>query len=187
MDDLSCHQKISVAPTFSLSHRTERLLFALVWMVLARWTPPQLRKWRLLLLRIFGARIATTANVYSSVSIWRPRNLEMGENACLGPHVRCYCMAPITLRANALVSQGAHLCAGTHDIRDPRFPLVTSPIEIGPGAWVATEAFVGPGVTIGGGAVLGARGVTTKDLAAGGVYVGNPAQHVRDRLLQHPV
>jgi len=90
-------------------------------------------------------------------------------------------MAPISLGSYALVSQGAYLCAGTHDVDDPNFQLVTKPILIGNNAWVAAEAFVGPGVTIGNGAVLGARAVTFKNLDDGVIYVGNPARSVRKR------
>jgi putative colanic acid biosynthesis acetyltransferase WcaF len=105
----------------------------------------------------------------------------MGEYANLAPEVNCYCMDKITLGDYASVSQGAHLCAGTHDIDDPHFQLVTMPIIIGPNAWVAAEAFVGPGVRIGEGAVLGARAVAFADLEPNMVYVGNPAKPLRRR------
>ncbi|MET3516156.1 acetyltransferase-like isoleucine patch superfamily enzyme [Pseudacidovorax sp. 1753] len=82
----------------------------------------------------------------------------------------------------AVVSQGAHLCAGSHDIEDENFQLITRPINIGPRAWVAAEAFVGPGVTVGASAVLGARGVAFKDLDGYGVYVGNPAKKIKSRV-----
>ena len=101
--------------------------------------------------------------------------------ACLGPGVTCYCMAPISLGAYVVVSQGAHLCAGTHAIDDPNFQLVVRPIEVGARAWIAAEAFVGPGVRIGEGAVLGARAVAMKDLEPWAVYSGNPAARVRTR------
>src|SRR5690606_13305541 len=93
----------------------------------------------------------------------------------------CYSMASIRIGADAVVSQRAHLCAGTHDVDDPHFQLKAMPIEIGAGAWVATEAFVGPGVVIGRGAVLGARGVTVKNLDSWGIYAGNPARFIRSR------
>jgi putative colanic acid biosynthesis acetyltransferase WcaF len=46
---------------------------------------------------------------------------------------------------------------------------------------VAAEAFVGPGVTLGDGAVLGARGVAFADLEPWTVYIGNPMREVRKR------
>jgi putative colanic acid biosynthesis acetyltransferase WcaF len=93
-------------------------------------------------------------------------------------------MASITLEQHAVASQGAHLCTGLHDIEDPDFQLSARPIVLEERAWVAAEAFVGPGVTIHQGAVLGARGVLFKDAEAWGVYVGNPAVLIRKRDLK---
>ncbi len=137
--------------------------------------------WRGFLLRSFGARIDRTARIYGSVRVWYPPNLSVGRNAVIGPGAICYSMAPLEIGDDAVVSQRAHLCAGSHDIDDPHFQLVVRPIVIGPKAWVAAEAFVGPGVEIGEGAVLGARGVTVKSLMPWTVYVGNPARTVRKR------
>jgi len=87
----------------------------------------------------------------------------------------------VRLGEDAIVSQGAHLCAASHDYRDPAFALVVGDIEIGPGAWVAAEAFVGPGVTVHERAVVGARAVVMHDVAAAAVVVGNPARVVGQR------
>nr|WP_020184869.1 hypothetical protein [Methylopila sp. 73B] len=168
-------------PTFSRRQRLARLGWRALWLVAARWTPPPLFAWRAAVLRLCGARIAPGARVYPSVAIWWPPNLAMGAHASLGPGVICYDVAPITIEAYAIVSQRAHLCAGGHDIDDPTFPLVARPIVIGRGAWIAAEAFVAPGVTLGEGAVLGARAVATRDLAPWTVYVGNPATAGRQR------
>lgn len=170
-------------PTFPLRHRLLRLAWAVTWTLLGRWTPVPLHGWRRFLLRGFGARLHPTAKIYPSVRVWYPPNLTMGEHACLGPEVNCYCMDRIDLRAHALVSQGSYLCAGTHDVDDPDFPLVTRPILIERNAWVAAQAFVGPGVRIGEGAVLGARGVTVKSLEPFTIYAGNPAKPLRRRRL----
>jgi putative colanic acid biosynthesis acetyltransferase WcaF len=167
--------------TFPLSHRMFRLFWGLTWLLLASWTPPPMVAWRRLLLRLFGARIARHANVYGSAQIWYPPNLEMEDFACLGPRVNCYCMAPIKLASYALASQGSYLCGGGHDIHGDDFMLTTKPITLGERSWVAAEAFVGPGVSVGEGAVLGARGVTFHDLEAWTTYVGNPAQPVGRR------
>jgi len=133
------------------------------------------------LLRLFGAKLHPTANIYASTSIWYPPNLVMGPYATIGPRVVCYCMEMITIGERAVVSQGAHLCTGSHEIDDDSFQLFALPIEISKEAWIAADAFVGPGVRIGEGAVLGARGVTVKDLDAWTVYAGNPARALRKR------
>jgi putative colanic acid biosynthesis acetyltransferase WcaF len=48
---------------------------------------------------------------------------------------------------------------------------------------VAADAFVGPGVTIGAGAVVGARSNVFGDLPAWTVCVGSPARPVKRRTL----
>ncbi|ONF96439.1 LbetaH domain-containing protein [Sphingomonas jeddahensis] len=171
-------------PSFTRRNRLYRLAWSITWLLLARWTPPPLRGWRRLLLRLFGAQVAPTANVYASARIWSPANLSIADHAAIGPGAIVYSMAPTTIGAYAVISQRAHLCAGTHDIEDPGFQLVARPIAIGARAWIAAEAFVGPGVTVGEGAVLGARGCAMRDLAPWTVYRGNPATPLRHRNIR---
>lgn len=102
----------------------------------------------------------------------------MGSGSCLGPRSICYAVGRVRLGADAVVSQGAHLCAATHDHRDPAFTLVIGDIELGAGAWVAADAFVSPGVKIGDRAVVGARAVVVKDVEFRSVVAGNPARQV---------
>jgi putative colanic acid biosynthesis acetyltransferase WcaF len=90
-------------------------------------------------------------------------------------------MAKITVGDYATVSQDACLCAGSHDIDDPNFQLIAKPIAIGDHAWIAAGAFVGPGVTLGNGAVLGARAAAFKDVPEWSVYIGNPAVFLKAR------
>ncbi len=171
-------------PSFSLANRLARAVWICTWTLLAAWTPPPLHGWRRAILRLFGARIGRGARVYASVRIWYPPRLRMGDFAVLGPRVICYNQDRIEIGARAIVSQGAHLCTGSHDLGDPNFQLVTRPIVIGEDAWIAAEAFIGPGVTVGRGAVLGARGVTFRALQPGRVYAGNPARDIRARAAE---
>lgn len=182
--DARQNRPLDGGPSFSLANRLQRLAFAIAWLLLCRWNPPQFRRWRAAVLRLFGARMAPDANVYPSVRIWLPANLVMHAGATLGPGVQCYNMAPITLEPGAIISQRVFLCAGTHDIRDPEMQLLARPITVGARAWVAAEAFVGPGVTIGEGAVLGARAVATRNLDSWTVYAGNPCAALGPRVLR---
>ena len=168
-------------PTFALRFRLMRLGWLVAWRCLASWTPSPFHSWRNLLLRLFGAKLDPTAIVHGSTVIWWPGNLSMGRNASMGPGVICYNVAPVTLETMAIVSQRAHLCTGTHDIQQGSFPLVSRPIVLRRKAWVAAEAFVGPGTEIGEGAVLGARGVAVRTLEPWTVYAGNPARAVARR------
>ena len=167
--------------TFTLRHRLFRALWGVAWHLLASWTPPQMRRWRRIILTTFGADLHPTANIYGSAKIWYPPNLKMGPYASLGPGVICYSMDRIEIGAHVVVSQRAHLCCGTHDIRSPDFQLFARPITIGANAWICAEAFVGPGVTVGEGAVLAARGVTFGNLDPWTVWRGNPAVQIKER------
>ncbi len=169
---------------FTPGHKAARLAWGLAYRLLFRPSPTPLFAWRALLLRAFGARVARGAHVYPSAKVWAPWNLEMGEHSCLGPDVDCYCVAPVRLGAHATVSQYGNLCAATHDHEDPAHRLVPGPITIGAGAWLAADVFVGPGVTIGEGAVVGARSSVFKDLPAWMVSHGSPARPVRARRMR---
>jgi putative colanic acid biosynthesis acetyltransferase WcaF len=157
-----------------------RLLWALAHPLFA-WSPRPLWGWRRLLLRLFGARIGCAVHIYPSVRIAIPWNLAIGHEAAVGDRAILYALGPITLAERATVSQGAHLCAGTHDYRDPAMPLLKPPIIIGPDAWVCADAFVGPGVRVGPRAIVGARCVVMKDVEPDAVMIGNPARLLRWR------
>ena len=98
--------------------------------------------------RLFGAQVASTARVYPSCRVWAPWNLRLGEHSCLGPAVDCYSVDRVSLGRRATVSQYAFLCTATHDITDPRMPLMAKSIELMDGVWVCAGTFVGPGVTM---------------------------------------
>jgi putative colanic acid biosynthesis acetyltransferase WcaF len=171
-------------PSFSLGNRIFRAVWIIAWKLLASWTPPPLHAWRRFLVRAFGGKLAPGARLHGSTRIWYPPNLVLGEGALLGPRVNIYNQGRIEIGAYAVISQGTHVCASSHDIRDPHFQLVLRPIRIGDRAWVAAEAFIGPGVTIGEGAVIGARAALFRDAEPWGVYQGNPAVLVKHREMK---
>jgi putative colanic acid biosynthesis acetyltransferase WcaF len=175
MIDLSAYSS-----PLSYRNRLGRVAWACAWLFCYRPTPAPLHAWRRFLLRCFGAKIGRGAHPYPGAKIWAPWNLEMGDHSCIADGVNCYCVARIRLGRNALVSQRTFLCTGTHDYADPSFRLRTAPIEIGDGAWVAAEAFIGPGVSVGAGAVVYARACVFKDVEPAVVVGGNPA-HVINR------
>lgn len=181
--DAATSHPLEGGPTFTLGNRLFRLCWMVTWLLLARWTPPPLHGWRAQLLRAFGARIGPGARVHASVRVWLPANLELGPYALIGPGVEVYNQGRITIGERSVISQRAHLCASSHDIRDRHFQLQLRPIVIGQRCWVAAEAFVGPGVSMGDGAVIAARGVLFDNAEALGVYRGNPATLTKVRRL----
>lgn len=160
-----------------------RWLWLAVEKTLFRWSPRPLHVWRAWLLRLFGADIAElrAVVVFPTVTVHFPWKLALAPRAMLGPHVRIYNLAPVRLGRGANVSQFAHLCAGTHDYRRWSMPLVAAPIVIGDNAWLGADVFVGPGVSIGELAVVGARSVVVRDLPPRQVCVGHPCRPIKAR------
>ena len=172
-------------PSFSLRNRLTRVLWQITWSCLFRPSPPPLHFWRFFLLRLFGAKIHHSCHVYNSVRIWAPWHLHMEANSCLGPNVICYSMAIVSLGKKAIVSQGTHLCTGSHDYESVDFQLFAKPITIEADVWICAESFVGPGVTISCGAVIGARSVVIKDQPSWTVCGGNPCKSIKSRKKHH--
>jgi putative colanic acid biosynthesis acetyltransferase WcaF len=139
------------------------------------------RGWRNFILQILGAKLSSDVNIYASSKIWAPWNLEMGKNACLGPRVNCYNQGKISIGANTVISQDSYLCASSHDITDSKHALILKPIVIEDQVWVAADAFIGPGVTVGQGAVVGARSAVFKAVEPWTVVGGNPARFIKNR------
>lgn len=184
MSDILQGQDPTTRPSFSLGNRVRRILWGIVYAMLFRPSPRPLHAWRAMLLRAFGAQIGQHVHVYAKARIWAPWNLRIDDNVGVADDVDLYTMAPIHLKARSVVSQGAYLCAGTHDYEDPNFQLVARPIVVGERAWVCAQAFVGPGVTVGDGAVVGARSVVTKDMPAWTVCAGNPCRPLKSRVVR---
>ena len=168
--------------SFSIKNKLGRIAWNICSVFLFRpFATGMFRQWRIFLLNIFGAKISKTANIYSTTKIWAPWNLEMGSYACLGPYVDCYNQGKITIGANTVISQKAYLCASSHDTTDRTHTLILKPIVIQDQVWVAADAFIGPGVTIGQGAVVGARAAVFKDVEPWTVVGGNPAKFIKKR------
>ena len=165
-------------------NKLARVAWGACYWTLFRPSPRPLWGWRRWLLRLFGADVAAGAKVVPSARIWLPANLTLGAGAAVGAGVDVYNLARVTLGDRATVSQRAFLCAGTHDHSDLTLPLVRRPVTVAADAWVCAGAFVGPGVTVGERAVLGAHGVATKDVPPGEIWAGNPARFVRDREIR---
>lgn len=136
---------------------------------------------RAAILRRFGATIAPNVRLMNTVTIEQPWNISIGANTAVGHHAILYALGPITLAENVSISQYAHLCAGTHDYTRPDMPLLRPPIVVEREAWIAADAFIGPGVTVREGSIVGARASVFRDTQPWMIHTGNPARAVKDR------
>jgi putative colanic acid biosynthesis acetyltransferase WcaF len=160
--------------------------FVQLWWVihatLFRLSPQAFFGWRRFLLRIFGCAVGRGVLVRPTVNITYPWKVSIGDFSWIGDEVTLYSLGKIEIGSNAVVSQRSYLCAGSHDMENPNFMITEQPIVIEDEAWIATDVFVGPGVRVGRGAVVGVRSTVLNDLPPMVVCVGSPAKPIRPRL-----
>lgn len=166
----------------SLRERLAGMLWTAIRVPLFQITPTAMNGWRTAMLRLFGAKIGSHCVIHQTVRIDFPWNLVLESKVVIEHRVIINCMGTVTIGEGTRVSQYAHLCAGTHDYRDRHMPIVRKPITIGKEVWIAADAFVGPGVSIGDGSLLAARSSAFGDLPAGQVCVGEPARPQKARF-----
>jgi len=177
------NQDTTTGPSFSLKNRIGRVIWNVASVFLFQLSPRPFHGWRSFILRCFGAKVGKGVHVYPLAKIWAPWTLELHDGCAVANGVILYSQGKITIGKKAVVSQGSHICAGTHDYTLAGFPLIAKPITIGSQVWVAAEVFIHPGVTIGSGAVIGARSVVTKDMPEWMVCGGHPCRPLKPRIM----
>ncbi len=148
-----------------------RVFFQTAW--------PWPSKLRVSLLRLFGAVIGENVVIRENVNVSFPWRLRVGDHVWLGEEVLILSLAQVTIESNVCISQRTFLCTGSHSYCADKFDLVTKPIILRSGSWIAAAAFIGPGVEVGSGSVVSAASVAIHNVPAGCLVRGNPATVVK--------
>ena len=167
---------------YSAGEQALRLLWGMCRPIF-RFSPRTFFSLRNFLLRLFGAKVGQGVHIYNTATIYMPWNLAIGDWSAIGEHALIYNLGLVSIGSKATVSHRAHLCAGTHDYTKLDLPLLKPGISIGDEAWICADAFIGPGIEIGQGAVVGARGVAVNDVQPWTIVAGNPAKYIKKRVL----
>jgi putative colanic acid biosynthesis acetyltransferase WcaF len=171
------------AQKYTLGEQFRRVLWG-GGKIFFRFSPRPCFGWRRFVLRCFGAKIGAHVNTHPSTRIYFPWKLAVGDWSAIGEDAFIYNLGQVTLGQEVVISQRAHICAGTHDYTRADLPILKPPIEIQNQAWVCADAFIGPGVVIGEGAVVGARSVVVKNVEPWMVVGGNPARVLKQRIMK---
>ncbi|HZI31236.1 MAG TPA: WcaF family extracellular polysaccharide biosynthesis acetyltransferase [Candidatus Binatia bacterium] len=158
-------------------------LWLVVSLILFRLCPFSFSALKRMVLRAFGARIGRNVTIKPQVKITFPWKLTVGDHVWLGEECWLLNLEQVNIGSHVCISQRAFLCSGSHDYKRTGFNLITRPIKLEDGAWVGAGSWVGPGVTMGSHAVLTAGSVAARDLAPFGIYQGNPAVLVKQRVI----
>src|SRR5271170_5357268 len=158
-------------------------LWLVVSFVLFRLCPFSFSALKRAILRAFGARIGRDVTIKPQVKITFPWKLTVGNHVWLGEECWLLNLERVDIGSNVCISQRAFLCTGSHDYKKTTFDLITRPIKLEDGVWIGAGCWVGPGVTAESHSVLTAGSVATKNLAANGIYRGNPAVLMKQRVV----
>lgn len=183
--DITAVQNLAIFQTPADFRGRSKWTVQLWWLVQAtlfRASPQFLYGWRRFLLRLFGAKVGEGVLLRPTVRTTYPWKVEIGDYAWIGDDVVLYSLGPIKIGAHAVVSQKSYICTGSHDYTSADFAIYARAIEIGAGAWLATDVYVAPGIQIGEGTVVGARSAVFKNLPAGMICLGSPAKPIKPRL-----
>ena len=132
--------------------------------------------WRSSILRLFGATVGTGCSFDRKVQITIPWNLVIGNDCHFADHCILYALGTITLGDRVRVDTRAHLCAGSHDMKDTTFPLVRPPITIGDDSFIGVDAYIAPSVVLGTHTIVHPRASVYGDFDGSGELQGNPAK-----------
>lgn len=135
------------------------------------------------LLKLFGAKIGRNVEFKPCVNIKYPWHLDLGDYVWIGEDAWIDCLVPVVIKSNVVLSQGSIILTGNHDYKTPHFNLVTGSVIIQEGAWIGAGAIINQGITVGSHAVLTSGSVATNNLDPYGIYQGNPAKKIRERII----
>ena len=169
-----------LARPYSRMEYLGRLLWGLCYPFF-RYSPRICFEWRSRILRLFGAKVGRNVHVYRSAYIYIPWKLCIGDDSSIGEWVLIYNLGLVTIGERVTISHRAHLCAGTHDYKNPALPLLRMPINIGSEAWICSDTFIGPGVSVGEGSIAGAGSVVKSNINSREIHSGNPAIFIKNR------
>lgn len=136
------------------------------------------------LLKAFGARIGKGLVIKNNVCIKFPWKLTIGDNVWLGENCWIDNLDYVTIGNDVCISQGALLLTGNHDYTLSSFDYRNAPIVIEDGAWIGAKTVVCPGVTAKSHSILTVGSIATRDMEKYGIYQGNPAKKIRERIIK---
>jgi putative colanic acid biosynthesis acetyltransferase WcaF len=141
-------------------------------------------RFKVFLLRLFGAKIGHNVLIKPLVNIKYPWFLETGNNVWIGEKVWIDNLAMVSIGNNVCLSQSCLLLTGNHDYTKPAFDLRVNTIILEDGVWIGAGAVVCGGIICRDHAVLTVGSVATGELESMTIYRGNPAVKIKERIFK---
>lgn len=162
-------------------HFMKRWLWYLFNILLFKTSLFPVYRFKVFILRLFGARIGRNVIIKPQVNIKYPWFFEVGNNVWIGECVWIDNLGKVTIGNNVCLSQGCLLLSGNHDYTSSSFDLIINEIVLEDGVWIGAKSIVCGGAKCRDHSVLTAGSITAGELSAMGIYRGNPAAWVKQR------
>ena len=168
---------VKVPPARRSAWTTRQKVIRLLWGTIGRlaWCIPTFRS---PVLRMFGASVGRGCHFARRIELTIPWNITIGDRVIIEERAILYSLGRITIGSDSVIEVRAHLCAGSHDLRDSRFPLTRPPITLGAHCRIGIDTFVAPGIELGEGCIVMHRASVYSSHPAGTTLVGNPARPI---------
>lgn len=178
------YQDLSIYKTPS-DFRGRGVIIVQMWWIVQNtifaWSPQFCYGFRRFILRLFGCKVGKNVLIRPSVKIQYPWKVCIGDYTWIGDDTVLYSLGEITIGKHVSIAHRDYFCTGLHDHTKVSFDIDTKPIIIEDECWIPNDVFVGPGVTIKKGCVIGARSTVLHDMPEGMICYGAPAKPVRKR------
>ncbi|CAO3405417.1 CatB-related O-acetyltransferase [Azospirillum sp. 11R-A] len=115
------------------------------------------------------------------VTYGEPGKIEIGRFCSIADGVRIY-FGGMHAMDGVSTYPAEMLAEWMPELAGPNSTSSKGPVVIGNDVWIGEGASILSGVTVGDGAIIGARAVVSRNVPPYGVAVGNPARVVRKRL-----
>ena len=169
---------------YTIRYKIKSRIWSIINATIFRWSPFFMRKYRVGIVKLFGAKLDWSCPLDTSARIIDPWNLTMGELSSLGEHCCIRCRDKVTIGETSCLGSAVYILTDSHNISSPNFEMQTAPIVIGSNVWIATRATISKGITIGEGAVIGAESLVIKNVEPWTVVGGNPAKFIKKRIIK---
>jgi putative colanic acid biosynthesis acetyltransferase WcaF len=138
---------------------------------------------KVLILRVFGARVGRGVYIKPGVKVKFPWLLTIKDHAWIGEDVWIDNLAQVSIGSHVCISQAAYLCTGNHDWTTPNLKLFRRPITLEDGCWVGARAIVCPGAIVGTCSIVTIGSVAADGIPPYEIWGGNPARYLRERVV----
>lgn len=132
----------------------------------------------------FGTCLPKESVLYGKIKIVCGERLVVGKRVSVNSDVIINAMGGVTIGDDVVISDRCLIYSANYKYRDSMMgdevnDHVLRPVKINSKVWLGAGTIVLPGVEIGGGCVIGAGSVVTKDCVPFGLYAGNPAKLIK--------